>query len=222
MRYLLFVPESKFHEGDKSVPLETVAKLCGFEDHLGGHAVIGVAPEDSPTGEAGKLIGWQKPGDNQLIVKKDDQVWITNAKYGYSVGMWKNSPPTESDLRRDITQRGEFLNFGDPETGWKITRPDELDARVIFTAEGDPSFVPIAKFSYYTDAIDKCVQTSEEDGRKYYRWSIGDAARIVMLSLRLNYRLLPEVANHINLMSLAQVDRAFRRIMDMKQESEGE
>lgn len=213
--YMIFL-ENRADAPDK---LEDYLKLVGLEDHLPGAEVGVVAAQDSPTGHPGKLLIWKAKGDNQHRIDKEKQEFIHNKKYNYHVVIWKDSPPTEQELRRVKTQGGKFVKFGEEpnDTLWKIATPSQIDSRIHFEDDESVRFIPIKKYAWFVDECEKFREGMihiEGDSIKY-RWMVQDAAALVLKSLRINYRLTPEVVNYINLFTGNNVNTAFHEIMGL-------
>jgi hypothetical protein len=150
---------------------------------------------------------------------------LHNSKHNYDVVIWKDSPPQEKELRRTKTQGGKFIKFGeDGGTLWKVAASGEIDARIHFEDDESVRFTPIRKYAWFVDECQKILQetiTIEGDSVSY-RYNMSDAAALVLKSLRINYRLTPEVVNHIGLLTVRNISEAYQAILGLNFKSDEE
>jgi hypothetical protein len=200
MRYMLFVQ----NDGSSQPSVADLLKQVGLEEHVDGASCVRAAGFGPMGTSGGYIIVWSKPGENpgRWCVKEDDQTWYHNQTKGYYVGWWKDSPPKEADLRRDKTQRGKFIPLGNGES-WKITAGHHIDQEIKWGDNWEATPVPVRKYSYFTDAVQQIMDTGTDvDGRKLYTCGVSDQIRLTLMSLQINYFILPEVMNHLGLVTM--------------------
>jgi len=220
-RYMIFLED---RQGAPDT-VEGYLKSVGLEDHAPGAEVAIIAAVDSPTDKQGKLFIWKTTGDNQHRIDKEKQIFLHNKKHNYHVVIWKDAPPTEQELRREKTQGGKFIKFGDDGgTLWKVAAHGQIDARIHFEDDESVRFTPIRKYAWFVDECQKVLEdTMTIDGDSVsYKYSVTEAAALVLKSLRINYRLTPEVVNHLNLLTVRNISEAYQAILGLNFKSDEE
>jgi hypothetical protein len=201
-------------------------KSVGLEDHAQGAEVMVVTAKESFTGQPGKLIAWKAIGDNQHRIDQEKQIYIHNKRNNYHVVIWKDAPPKEAELRREKTQGGKFIRFGEDgdQSSWKIAAHGQIDQRIHFEDDESVRFTPIRKYAWFVDECQKILEetmTIEGDSVSY-KYSMADAAALVLKSLRINYRITPEVVNHLNLLTIKNISDAYQAILGLNFKAEDE
>jgi len=207
MRYLVFVPR----DGASQPTSAEVLKSVGLEDHVGGE-VVKVEPAGPMGATGGFLFYWQPPGPlkgaPKHYIAETEQTWYHNATKGYYVGVWNDDPPKESELRREKSQRGTFIPLGNGER-WKITAGHNIDSEIKWGDDWSAVPVPLKKYSYFTDAVQKVYDSKTVDGDKvFYSFTWKDKLDLVVMSIQINYMVVPEVLNHLSLFTMETIEDA--------------
>jgi len=193
VHFLVFVPDCK------PADLEQRAKVAGLTSVLGGHDVL---PQvTGPNGLTGLMIGHLSPQAPRMNYDATAQTWVPSVAKNeagspyYFVGIWNASLPTESELRRNYTQAGPLVKFGDH--AWKLPTPDSVDSRAVYADDGSMRWEVIRKFSWVCDEADAIrKQYLEEFGMRDMVFRVDPTQQIdwLLKLLQINYRILPEVA----------------------------
>ena len=193
MHFLIHIPDC--------VPagLESAAKVAGLNPILGGHdvhpAVLG------PSGIPGLMVAHCSPTSPMMHYVADQQTWIPsvvkneNGNPRYWVGIWKDKPPRESELRRHYTQKGPLIKFG--EQTWILPTPDTVDSRAVYADDGTMRWETIRQYSWLCDEAQQMREVYlEEFGVREIVFQVDPKPQIDWLVklLQINYRMLPEVA----------------------------
>lgn len=199
MHYLLFIPNVKPSE------LESACRIAGLSAIVDqGYDVLPI--QDSAAGVSGLNIGWLSPSNPFVHYDRSKQTWlpsITKDEHGkprYWVGIWKDSPPTQSELRRPYTQRGPLVQFGSEK--WILPTPDTVDARAVYADDGSMKWETVRQFAWMCDEAKQLQQTYlEELGVRRMVFNVDPRAQIdwLLKLLQVNYRLTPEVAVHLDM-----------------------
>lgn len=226
MHFTLFIPGWTPHGGTDHQPLETIARQRGFADCLGQHDVMPING-DTPAGEgAGTLLGWLNPQNQLLEYRPTQQLWLpsvvrsdTDGQPLYFVGMWKEfehtagkvtrqfGPPTERELRRSYTQEGVKVKLG--EFTWILPTPDTVDSRAVYADDGQSMYwEPLRQFAWMTDERklmqDRYLNEGLSEQTMQFAMDPKEQCEWLLKLLRVNYRLLPELAVHLNLWTRKQ------------------
>lgn len=197
MHFLVFIPDCQPSD------LEQRAKSAGLADLLTGHdtlpSIVG------PDNDMGIMLAWTSPTSPRHDYSPNEQEWIPSVqkkdgKPLYWVGFWKEKPPTESELRRHYTQAGKLIQFG--QAKWKLPTPDSVDARAVYADDGSMRWETVRQFSWVCDEAKTLVGTyMEEFGLRSLVFKNEPSSQInwLLSLLRVNYRILPEVAVHLDL-----------------------
>jgi hypothetical protein len=202
MRYLIFVPKPQTKQMGAAL-LESV----GLGDHAKGFDTMQCAA--GPTGSSGVLFGWLDPVQNRLVYEPEKQTWIPSLAEGdrpagaYWVGVWNESKPTETDVRRPEFRKGVWVTMADG-TRWQFPSPSTLE-RFPEIKDGKLTWVVDEQFSWFVAEIDKrrAMLTTDETtpGKAFVSWDLEQDFAFIIRALRLNYRLVPEVVVHLRLIS---------------------
>lgn len=191
MHYLIWIPEGR--------SLESV----GLADHAEqGEKML----SPGPGGAQGILITWRRnsPGDFYFDPSKQD--WIPAAQDGewakgrYWVGLWKDKYPTPQNLVRPYPYSGETVELGDEtKSSWLVPRALELPQNLILMDDGSTRFEVQRRFhAFWNRAID--IASRLADGIPF-----SECREFCTDTLRVNYRLTPEVASAMRLFSNVNV-----------------
>jgi hypothetical protein len=213
--HLVFVE----NELAKNEPKEVLFKRIGLEDHTAGAVGLPVSADESPSGNAGTLFAWTSKGDDQIIVKKDQQEWMKSCD-GYWVGVWKDNLPTEERLRRPYMQKGIWITFRSGDR-WKLPTASSIDQELALKDDGKWEFKPLRELSWYSEEVEKRRSSftfgEVEDGQVQINLSYDprEAIELIIRALRINYRILPEVAAMMRLMTTRNVSEAYGAMFDI-------
>lgn len=198
MHFLVFIPDCK------PADLEQTAKVAGLTPILGGHDVLPAV--QGPGEKTGLMIGHLSPTNPLLNYQPHKQDWIPsvvkdeNGQPRYWVGIWKDSPPTESELRRHYTQAGPLVKFG--QHSWKLPTPDTVDARAVYADDGSMRWEVTRQFAWVCDEADQFrKQYLDEFGLREMVFRVDPSQQVgwLLKLLQINYRMLPEVAVSLDL-----------------------
>ena len=197
MHFLVFIPDCTPAE------LEQRAKAAGLADLLTGHDVL---PHIAgPQELTGIMLAWTSPTSPRHDYSPTEQEWVpsilkSDGKPVYWVGFWKDKPPTEGEIRRHYTQQGRLIQFGGAK--WKLPTPDTVDARAVYADDGSMRWETVRQFSWMCDEATALTQTyMEQFGVREMVFRNEPSAQVnwLLKLLRVNYRILPEVAAYLDL-----------------------
>eukprot|EP00913_Durusdinium_trenchii_P028458 g26686.t1 len=171
---------------------------------------------NGPDGLGGLLVGW-RPGDpsQKLGFFPDEQTWIVSDDQKYFIGFWNADPPTPTQLQRGELHDGYFVKLQDGHE-WVVPAAALL-----------PKDVLLVGFSGKSQTAETRVKAEHfdfwEESKQWVRDFLileGTApetlkfnplwAPYVYRALCLNYRLTPEVPNHLRLLDEANVMQCLR------------
>jgi hypothetical protein len=186
--------------------IEHRCKIAGIAHLLEGHDAVpnAAGPDDT----SGVMLAWTSPTNPRFNYDAIKQTWrpsFIKDEHGkplYRIGFWKDSPPTQSELRRNYTQNGKWIQFGAEK--WKLPTPDSVDARAVYADDGSMKWETTRQFSWMCDEAKTLSETylqQGEFGARYFVYSVDPSAQISWLLklLTVNYRLTPEVAAMLEL-----------------------
>jgi len=211
--HLIFIGSSCTGDGE-------VLKRLGLEDHIAGMEASQLAGEQSPDGEPGNLYAWRAKGNEQMVVNKDKQTWVKSAS-GYWVGIWNESPPSETELRRPYMQNGVWLEFGEEKKGtWKLPTPATIDQKLALSDDGNWKYLPIRQLAWYSEEMSKrragCEIIGDGDEAKInVSFDVYDATALIVRALRINYRITPEVCHLLDLFTERNITNAYGKILGL-------
>jgi hypothetical protein len=210
--FLLFIPGAR---GASSKVLEDV----GLADFAAGAEFASAnAPRDLlPAGVAssGTICAWRKPGAVMPMgFVPAEQDWVPAAASDglaaarYLVGLTKNAPPRPPELLRPYPYQGQDFPLGDGHQ-WLFPEYRELPRDILLNDDGTFKFEVQRQFHAFS--LD-CLRWSADLSRAHKDGETAEArfsyTRIFVFlvqALRLNYRMLPEVASHLRLFNTANV-----------------
>jgi hypothetical protein len=217
VHFTIFLPD---WTPSHSETLEDIARKRGVADLLGGHDVMPLTGgADNPANATeGTLIGWLSPENQLLEYRPARQLWLPSVARDdvagqplYFVGMWNEfvapngrpfGPPKERDLRRHYTQEGVLTQFG--EEHWLLPTPDTVDARAVYADDGQSMrWEPLRQFAWMVDEAKQMQQRYLDNGlgerEMVFEFDPKEQCDWLLKLLRVNYRITPEVAVHLNL-----------------------
>lgn len=197
MHFLVFIPNCQ------PADLEQRAKAAGLADLLTGHDTLPNIV--GPQSEMGIMLAWTSPTSPRHDYSPAEQEWVPSVqkqdgKPVYWVGFWIEKPPTESELRRHYTQAGKLTQFGPAK--WKLPTPDTVDARAVYADDGSMRWETVRQFAWMCDEAKQMVELyMEQFGLREMVFRNEPSAQVdwLLKLLRVNYRMLPEVAVHLDL-----------------------
>jgi hypothetical protein len=201
MRYLVWIPKN----ADKQLTGQLLLNSVGLDDHTG----LDVVQSTGPGGSAGWLFAWLSPDQPNLAYKPDEQIWIPSLADGdrpagaYHVGIWKEKPPTEADVRRPDHRKGTFVPMADG-TRWLFPTESGLE-RFPNIVDGRLQWVVDERFNWFVTDLQRrkamLTRDPEDPGRAFVSWNLEEDFAFLVRALRINYRLTPEVVVHLKLIS---------------------
>lgn len=197
MHFLTFIPDCSPNQ------IEDRAKAAGLLDLLGGHNAV--VWNEGPGGLSGVVIAHMQVIGSRHDYSPKEQEWVPSVakidgKPLYYVGFWTKEEPKENELRRHYTQAGPLTQFGAAK--WKLPTPDTVDARAVYADDGSMRWETIRQFSWMCDEA-KIIRDEylQEFGVRDMVFRVEPSVQInwLLKLLRVNYRLLPEVAVRLDM-----------------------
>jgi len=198
VHFLTFIPDCSPNQ------IEDRAKAAGLADLLGGHNAV--VCQNGPNGLSGVTIAHlNDPTKCRHDYSPSEQEWVpsvqkVDGKPLYYVGFWTKEEPKENELRRHYTQSGPLVQFG--ASRWKLPTPDTVDARAVYADDGSMRWETIRQFSWMCDEA-KLIRDEymQEFGVRDMVFRVEPSVQIhwLLRLLRVNYRLLPEVAVRLDM-----------------------
>lgn len=197
MHFLTFIPDCQPNQ------IEDRAKAAGLLDLLGGHNVV--VCNNGPDGLSGVMIAHMQVIGSRHDYSPNEQEWVKSVqkidgKPLYYVGFWTKEEPKENELRRHYTQAGPLVQFGNAK--WKLPTPNTVDARAVYADDGSMRWETIRQFSWMCDEA-KIIREEylQNFGMRDMVFRVEPSAQVnwLLKLLRVNYRLLPEVAVRLDM-----------------------
>jgi len=197
VHFLTFIPDCSAPE------IEDRAKAAGLLDLLGGHNAVRCM--SGPNEMAGMMIAHMHTIGSRHDYSPTEQEWVPSVqkidgKPLYYVGFWTKEEPKENELRRHYTQSGPLTQFGSAK--WKLPTPDTVDARAVYADDGSMRWETIRQFSWMCDEA-KLIRDEylQSFGVRDMVFRVEPSVQInwLLKLLRVNYRLLPEVAVRLDM-----------------------
>lgn len=195
MHFQIFLPDCNLQK------IEDDCRKRGLLDLLGGHDAL---PCGGPDNRDGLLLAWLKPGDRHMYTP--DDTWVPSLakdegnKPLYYAGIRPSQPPQENELRRRYTQEGKRVQLGAEK--WLLPTPDTVDSRAVYADDGSMRWEPVRQFAWMCDEAKSLREKYVEDGGlRMFVYNTDPSAQIDWLVklLRVNYRIVPEVAVMLDL-----------------------
>lgn len=213
MRYLIYVP------GQSTESQSELLGRVGLSEIGQG---LDAKASEGPDNGRGKLFGWLSSTQAQLIYKPEAQTWIPSAKSGdresgaYWVGIWKDSPPTEEDLRKPDHRKGSFVRLGNGEL-WSIVAQGQLERFPDLKSDGSLIYYVDEAFNWFSTEIDKRLADviRGDDGSITLLFDMTKDWMFLCRVMAINYRITPEVVSHLRLFSQSALKRLIAQLMDM-------
>lgn len=194
MHYLIWIPDDP--AADPTETKQQRFERVGLADHVENAEAM---PCAGPAGN-GTLFCWRKNAPCDFNYDPNKQHWLKAAARHewttgrYWVGFSKEKPPLTRHLVRDYVRMGVAITLGDGQS-WTIPKATELPETVKLLDDGSEKFVTVRKFhAYYTRAVE-IARIMEAGGDISY----GELFHFCVDTLRINYRLTPEIASHFEL-----------------------
>lgn len=168
-----------------------------------------------PDGERGSVFGWRSPDAPQWGYRPAEQTWIPAVAAGeqpagrYHVGFWNASPPRPQELARRHQEHGDLLRLGDGQQ-WLIPVETELPRNIRLNPDGSLRFESNPRYAEYAQAVEKwkglvgSITGEEQDGNPV---SFDELWKFALQALSMNYRITPEVVDHLRLFTTDDVHR---------------
>ncbi len=194
MHYLIFVPHV---EGEK-LDLDEI----GYGDFKGAEHL---ETTHTPTGMAGFLYAWRKPHDpvdaRQLAYLPDVQTWEESSDARYWIGFWDAYPPRPEELQKQEEIDGMSVQLDDG-CFWTVPIAANLPQCRFFIENRTEQRI----HNEYADVWQVSCDIADLLTRAQDDESIGIEcddrfAFYALALLRIHYRITPEVANHLKLLS---------------------
>lgn len=149
-----------------------------------------------PAGLHGQIWGWLGKGSEQLGYL-ETQTWIEGGGGQYWIGWEPENAPSPENLARRDSCGGRVVPLGDGRM-WRIPSAVDLP-RTAKLKEGHWSWQPEARYSAFVErsawAFDVAYRCLAEQSREIPLEAIPYALEV----LNINYRMLPEIADHLGL-----------------------
>jgi hypothetical protein len=182
---------------------------------------VGKGPDDG----RGAVVAWRRPGSALIGYQPTKQTWLPAVPRDglpglrYWVGLWNESPPGPADLARPYSQPGSRVIFGDGGE-WLLPAAKEIDATLKLADDGTWKFEVQRRFhAFYLEYLKwfhffgNCGEGDE--------YAFAEAADFVLSGLRINYRMLPEVASQLELFSKSTVNTGLFSILGVSLQAGG-
>ena len=166
------------------------------------------APGDrTPDGSTGMCAAWPAAGQ-PMGCQPDKQTWTPglpneDGEIKYHVGFWNDHPVRPADLQRSSLLPGASAELGDHK--WLIPQYQRLPSDVTPTGDGQWTLTTKPRFEPLVAMARQWLHVFQADGEGSFLWA--EAAEAALTLLKLNYRIIPEVASHLGLFDTQTVLR---------------
>jgi hypothetical protein len=208
MHFQIFIPEAV----DQN---PRILEEVGLADFVQGAEFLEV--DAGPSELKGVICAWSRRGKAELGFRPGFQEWIPAVPRDglpaerFWLGFSNESRCTPSDLARPFRQAGPRLQLGD-DNEWMIPVAKQLDSNMAIADDGTWRFEVQRRFNeFYLEYLKWLELLGNEDSERSFMYS--DAADFVLSGLRINYRLLPEVASRLGLFTTQNITRALFAIL---------
>lgn len=177
----------------------------GLADHVDG--CDRVTRQEGPDGKGGSYCAWLKSGAKRIGFFPDEQTWIPAVPSGdlaggrYWVGFWNDSPIKPEDLVRDNPFDGYFVTLDD-KNEWAIPAAVLIPQSIRLNEQGEVIRIVKDEFRNFWDRSIRAYKFIIEVRADADTINVdADWWDYLVLSLKLNYRITPEVVSHLQLFS---------------------
>ncbi len=213
MRYQVFIAKS-----ESKLQGAALLQSVGLEDHAKGFDTLPIAK--GPDGKPGTLFAWLDHEQTRICYEPDKQTWIPSLIEGdrkagaYWVGIWKDSPPTEKDLRRPEGRTGVLIPVADGSV-WRFPLPDTLE-RFAEIKDGELTWVVDQAFAWFCSEIEmlKATRIRREDEKVWLSLRPEEDFKFAVRALRINYRITPEIVAALRLISVSKLNSITAKLMN--------
>ncbi len=216
MHFLIFIPAADTPAETPTQALERV----GLADFIPGHEGMAHAGPKSPDDVArpGTLIAWRRPGKNdRMHVQPKEQTWIPALPNGpdgegrgrYLVGFWNDSPPTPDDLLLPHADWGESVELNDGNR-WAFPQVQKFTRELIRGENGQWQAHVMERHQRCFFQANIWLEMIQDDKP----FAMAELADFVEETLKLNYRLTPEIASHLRLFDTNNILEALAAILN--------
>lgn len=194
MHFQIFIPGvcGSSPEHLVQVGLEALTTRAQFLDVVTG-------PDKQP----GVLVGWIGGRTRSIGYHADRQTWVPAIAHNglapgrYWFGTWNEAPPTPEDLQREYPYPGATVKLGDGRN-WLLPRAHELPSDMVRADDGTWRFEVQRRFyAFWLESLDWHRRLMELGSGGSVR--MVEVAEFVERALGINYRMTPEVVNHLRL-----------------------
>ena len=212
MRFLIYVPQTHIQPND--TPQETLTRV-GL-----GEIAQGVDPLNEPSGpdgKGGRMFGWLDSQQADARYLPEQQTWLPSLRPGeYWVGVWNDSAPTETDLRRPDHRGGARIQLDNGET-WAVATTDTL-VRYPHPDPDNPGKIRWCvdeTLNWLVTDVDKIVaeRVVGKDDDAHLMFDPDADFDFFCRLLQINYRITPEIVMHLQLMSDQFINETMRALV---------
>ncbi len=181
---------------------------------------------NGPAGAAGVLLADNRIKPSDIAYKPEQQVWSQSISGKFWLGYWSDSPPAETDLRRETMVLGHEVVIN--EQSWMIPTArlfpagTQLPLVMTLRADGSMGYAVAPKFRTLSESAERLwmdflaasgVTESQDDSR--LTMTARDRYDLTLAALGVNYRISPDEANALGLMTTDSVRQIQRALIDM-------
>lgn len=210
--FLIYLPGA---QGQSPELLEA----AGLADFVAGAEFL---QSPGPDGGRGAICAWRKPGhDPRVNFAPSEQTWIRQAveRPLYYAGIWNDKPPLPEELLRPYPYRGRQFALGDGQQ-WLLPFARELPRDLVLSDDGGWRFEVQRRFYAFWLECQNWIEDLVSSGdpnidRDSFVAKVSYLRMVEFLirALRINYRLLPEVASHLRLFDTLNSPRAVTAVI---------
>lgn len=211
MHFQLYIPDELIGEPQ-------LLERVGLSDFVQGAEFLTTGEGPGPIlARPGQIVAWRKPGKAAIGYQPAVQTWFPAvARDGleagrYWIGLWNEHTLTPADIARPYPKPGRTVTLGDGQE-WLLPIAKELPADLILQDDGSWRYEVQRQFhAFYLGYLRwLAIFGQAQDGDTF---EFADAAEFVLQALRINYRLLPEIASRLRLFTTENVSPALFAIL---------
>jgi len=201
MHFLIFIPEDP---GTCFTP-ENMLKSVGI-DYKENVEQVPLSADFSPAGTKGRLFTWDTLKGNKLAYQPEQQTWkpaIADKDLKadrYWIGFWDNSPPTPKQLVKHETYPGKLVQLKDGNS-WLVPAARFCPHQYLYDDDGQMAEVICDEFREFWEMSARFVQELLNFDEQSVPQPTAEWAGHAADALMINYRITPEVINHLNLLN---------------------